>query len=155
MLNLIVKRGASANGGTEGEIYVNDEKFGFTIEDVNRYLEQYLVEGSNDYTELLKHKIPGKTCIPAGEYEIKMSWSPRFNKMMPEIMDVPGYTGVRLHPANRAEELEGCVSVGYGNATADDDYIENSRKCFEDLMSKYITPAFAANDRVFIKIINP
>ena len=72
MLNLVVKRGTSANGGTEGEIYVNDEKFGFTIEDVNRYLEQYLVEGSNDYTELLKHKIPGKTCIPAGEYEIKM-----------------------------------------------------------------------------------
>ena len=80
MLELLVKRNMSSSGGTEGTLGVNGEKFCYTIEDENRFLEQYLP----DVDLLLKHKIAGKTCIPAGRYEIKMTWSPRFNKMMPE-----------------------------------------------------------------------
>ena len=150
MLNLIVKRGASANGGTEGVMLINGEKFCYTIEDENRFLEQYLP----DVDMLLKHKIAGRTCIPAGRYEIKMTWSPRFNKMMPEIMDVPGYTGVRLHPANRAEELEGCIAPGFGNDVTGDDFIEQSKAAYTALMDEHIRPALNRKEQVFITIEN-
>ena len=34
--------------------------------------------------------------IPAGTYPLKMTWSPRYKKLMPEICDVPEREGIRI-----------------------------------------------------------
>src|SRR5208283_3231122 len=52
------------------------------------------------------------TPIPAGTYDLDITWSPRFVRLMPEVASVPGYSGVRIHWGNRAEDTEGCTLVG-------------------------------------------
>lgn len=49
--------------------------------------------------------------IPAGTYPLKMTWSPRFKKNMPEICDVPEREGIRIHMGTKPEHSEGCVLV--------------------------------------------
>ena len=57
-------------------------------------------------------KIPGQTAIPYGRYEIKRTWSNRFGHTMPQLMDVPGFSGIRIHPGNTTSDTEGCLLPG-------------------------------------------
>src|SRR5690242_17822651 len=62
------------------------------------------------------------TLIPAGSYPVYLTvsersqlgklWSPDSLHRLPLIAKVPGRSGIRIHAANRPEELEGCVAVG-------------------------------------------
>ena len=61
-------------------------------------------------------KIAGKTAIPAGTYLVKKTMSPRFKKVLPEILNVPNYTGVRIHAGNTAADTEGCLLLGFNHA---------------------------------------
>lgn len=51
----------------------------------------------------------GASCIPMGEYKMRCTMSPRFGRMMWEV-DVPGRTGIRIHTANFARQLKGCIA---------------------------------------------
>lgn len=57
-------------------------------------------------------KVPGATAIPAGTYEIRDTWSPRFGKMMLEVIGVPGFQGIRIHSGNTSDDTEGCLIPG-------------------------------------------
>lgn len=57
-------------------------------------------------------KIYGKTAIPCGRYELRWSFSPKFKRYLPEIINVPNYTGVRIHSGNTHEDTHGCQLVG-------------------------------------------
>ena len=73
-------------------------------------------------------KVPGKTAIPAGTYDCVVNFSKRFQKPLPLIMNVPSFSGVRIHGGNRPENTQGCVlaafnhdqksNVIFGNATS-------------------------------------
>ena len=108
--------GSSAN---IGELLVNDKHLCDTLEDRVR------PEGE---------KVYGKTAIPEGAYEMVLSYSPRFKKILPEILNVPNFTGIRIHSLNKAEESEGCIGVGEWNGK-DTNWISNSRIAFNELMS--------------------
>ena len=79
-------------------------------------------------------KVYGKTAIPEGTYEVKLTYSPRFKKILPEILNVPNFSGIRIHSLNKAEESEGCIGVGEWNGK-DTNWISNSRIAFNELMS--------------------
>ena len=79
-------------------------------------------------------KVYGKTAIPEGTYEVKLTHSPRFKKILPEILNVPNFSGIRIHSLNKAEESEGCIGVGEWNGK-DTNWISNSRIIFNKLFA--------------------
>jgi len=84
---------------TLGSLYAGDALHCFTLEDANR-----LALGFD--------KIKKKTAIPVGVYQVVMSYSPKFQRTMPLILDVKGFTYVRYHIGNDDEDTEGCPLVG-------------------------------------------
>ena len=88
------------SSATIGELLVNDKHLCDTLEDRVR------PEGE---------KVYGKTAIPEGTYEVKLTHSPRFKRILPEILNVPNFSGIRIHSLNKAEESEGCIGVGEWN----------------------------------------
>lgn len=107
------------SSATIGELYIDKKYIADTLEDRVR------PEGK---------KVYGKTAIPEGTYEVKLTYSPRFKKILPEILNVPNFSGIRIHSLNKAEESEGCVGVGEWNGK-DTNWISNSRIAFNELMS--------------------
>lgn len=111
-----------------------------TVEDPVRVL-------SNCTTTTCTGKISGKTAIPAGTYEIRDTYSPRFGQNVLELVGVPGFQGIRIHSGNTADDTEGCLILGLsrtGNGVA------NSRAA----MAQFNQEARAAlkRGRLFITI---
>lgn len=52
------------------------------------------------------------SCIPPGTYTCKYTLSPHFKKHTYEILSVPNRAGIRIHSANYASQLLGCVALG-------------------------------------------
>mgnify|MGYP003394217653 CR=1 FL=1 len=57
-------------------------------------------------------KIPGRTAIPAGVYDLEAEDSPRFGPDTLTILNVPGFTSIRIHSGKDIDSTEGCVIVG-------------------------------------------
>jgi hypothetical protein len=52
------------------------------------------------------------SCIPKGVYTCKWTKSPRLGRSTYEVLNVPMRSGIRIHPANYAYELHGCIALG-------------------------------------------
>ena len=49
--------------------------------------------------------------IPVGIYEVRVTYSPRFKRMLPLVEQVPGRSGIRIHRGTKPEHSKGCVLV--------------------------------------------
>ena len=49
--------------------------------------------------------------IPALIYKVQVTQSPRFRRLLPILIQVPGRTGIRFHRGTRPEHSKGCVLV--------------------------------------------
>lgn len=67
--------------------------------------------------------------IPAGIYDLQLTYSNRFNRQMP-LIDVPNRSGIRIHWANFGKQLEGCIAVGNQE---ENNAVDNSRETFSQL----------------------
>lgn len=101
---------------TVGEVWVNGDFFAYSMEDVDRGLH---VDMPARY--MRERKVYGETAIPCGSYEVIIDYSPKFKKYLPHVMfrndedklvEVPCFSGIRLHPFNTAEESLGCIAFG-------------------------------------------
>lgn len=98
--------------------------------------------------EIFAQKIHGATAIPYGRYEIAENFSERFQKVTPMLLEVKGYSGVRIHPGNNAEDTEGCLLPGTKKGT---NQVMNSRLAYQALHKK-ISEALQ-KEKVFIQIV--
>ena len=86
---------------------INGEYFCDTLEDKDRGLTQ-----SMSLAQVQKLKVYGKTAIPTGEYSVKMTLSPHFNRVLPLVENVKGFDGIRIHNGQNADHSLGCILVG-------------------------------------------
>ena len=49
--------------------------------------------------------------IPCGTYPVKVTWSPKFKRMLPLVHNVPGRSGIRVHRGTKPEHSRGCILV--------------------------------------------
>ena len=128
---------------TIGEFFVNDTFECYCIEDVDRGLKADMT-----LDEIKAKKVHAQTCIPYGEYDIIVNLSNRFGKLLPLLVDVPGFSGVRIHPGNYAKDTEGCLLPGMAWQP---DMITSSKAAFSTLFGK-IMAAIEEGEKVNIKI---
>lgn len=105
-MKIVLQRKYLKQGYTIGYWIVDGKLMCNTLEDEVRDLNK---NGKFDNGE---KKIYGESAIPYGKYKIKMTYSPKYKRMMPQVMDVPHFTGIRIHAANKPTELEGCIALG-------------------------------------------
>lgn len=143
-MELLLKRKYFTEKSTVSELYVNDQLFSYVLEDTDRALDSKM--GRKRIGWLKQY---GKTAIPYGRYEIVISFSARFKKYLPLLVNVPGFDGIRIHPGNYAEDTEGCLLPGTYNEQTPD-FVGNSRVTFGKLLSKI--QSVEKYEKIFITI---
>lgn len=128
-MKLTLKRDPSSAKSTIGELLYNGIHQCWTLEDIER-------------TE----KVYGKTAIPKGTYEVVISYSNNFKRQLPLLLNVPNFSGVRIHSGNTAQDTEGCILVGNKKGT---DRVSESRAAFNALFAKMKSE----KSKIFIEII--
>jgi len=118
---------------TEGIFVVNDARFCYMLEDVVR------PKGAV--------KVPGKTAIPAGRYEVVVNFSNRFQRQMILLLNVPGFDGIRAHGGNTAVDTDGCLLCAYNRV---------SPGVIQGTAEKEVTAAFLAHsmEKNYIEVID-
>ena len=110
MILLKVKRFAKKPTYTIGRFSVDEKYLCESLEDKDRDLNN-----DGDLNEPGEEKIKGQTAIPKGTYNIQWKHSQTFNKIMPYLMNVPGFKNVMIHPGNDSLDTKGCILIGYNN----------------------------------------
>lgn len=115
-MKIEIKRLHKTENSTIGELTVDGVWECYTLEDKERLV-----------------KIKGETAISKGTYKVIINKSNRFKRLLPLLIDVPSFEGVRIHSGNSNHDTEGCILVGL---TRSNDYIGKSRKAFDKLFAK-------------------
>lgn len=126
-IKLQVKRTYHGEYYTIGHIYVNDDYLCDTLEDTDRMLNSSMSE-----EEVKKRKVYGQTAIPIGIYKVEITYSPKFKKKLPRLLNVKGFDGILIHSGNTKEDTLGCILVGYNQKKG---MVLNSRQAMSKLMS--------------------
>lgn len=101
---------------TIGQLFVDGEYFCDTLEDVVR-----------------ESKIKHETAIPSGTYKVELTFSAKFKKILPILINVPNFEGIRIHAGNSKSDTSGCILVGENKVKGK---VINSLKTMEVLMWK-------------------
>jgi hypothetical protein len=140
-MQLTLKRRPSSIDSTIGELFIDGVFECFTLEDLVREVPGRPVS---------EWKVARETAIPAGTYAVIITDSMRFKRQLPLLVNVPGFSGVRIHSGNTAEDTEGCILVG---SQVNGDAIIESRKAFDALFEK-LSDAFESWQTVHITVTN-
>jgi len=80
---------------TVGKLFVNGVYFCDTIEDVERDV-----------------KIQNETAIAKGKYQVIVNQSNRFKRLLPLLLNVKNFEGIRIHNGTDQNSSSGCIIVG-------------------------------------------
>ena len=115
-MDIVVKRLHRTKKSTIGELFVDGKFECYTLEDIEREV-----------------KIKSETAIAKGKYKVIINQSNRFKRLLPLLLNVPNFEGVRIHSGNSNHDTEGCILVG---KTKSVDYVGSSRLAFDKLFKK-------------------
>jgi len=118
---------------TIGSLYIDDIFFGHTLEDTVRPFGI---------------KVKKYTAIWEGKYIIQLSLSQRFKRIMPEVLNVPMFTGIRIHGGNRPDDTEGCIIIAKNLLT------ENNKNIVQGSLEEELTKLLKGPKEIFLTIKN-
>jgi hypothetical protein len=136
-MRLTLNRKEFTDKSTIGELFIEGKFECFVLEDKDRKLE----------TAGEKAKVYGLSAISRGSYSIIISWSNRFKQLMPLLLNVPYFEGIRIHKGNVPEHSHGCLLVGN---TKGKDSIGGSAIAYDRLFKKL--SAAAKKEKIVIEI---
>lgn len=146
---LVLHRALKSPEATLGTLSVKTGKqeqfLCYTLEDCYREVDGEPVE---------KWKVKGVTAIPRGEYVVKYTESARFGKKTLQLIDVPGFTGIRIHAGNTAKDTEGCILPGLAQHTdsiSGSYSVVNSRAAVNKIEDS-VLPALRSGEKVSILV---
>ena len=147
-MELILQRKPTIKDTTFGELLIDGKNFCYTLEDVVREVAGKKVE---------EWKIAGKTAIPVGRYRLELVNSSRFGLDTFSLINVPGFTSIRIHSGNDDADTEGCLLVGNKIASSDDDggNILESKLALANLKEKLVPIIKAGKEEVWITVKAP
>ena len=141
---------------TIGKLYVNGKFFCNTLEDKDRGLNQNM-----PLSKIKEVKVAAATAIPTGTYNLRMDIiSPKYalkpwyvknchGARMPRFENIPGYSGVLVHPGNTDKDTMGCLLVGKNDVVG---MLTNSKATFLELYNK-MYDAYKKGEKITIEII--
>jgi len=89
------------------------------------------------------------SCIPPGEYPVRLEYSSRFKKDLYEIYGVPNRSECKFHAANYARQLNGCIALGNKRKDIDKDgYVDVTSS--RDTMNKFHAAMGGDKDAILI-----
>lgn len=132
---------------TLSNVVADDQAHHFFLEDRDRGLSQKM-----PLSEILEKKVKAATAIPEGRYQVIVTYSNRFKRLLPILLNVPGYEGIRIHPGNSHLNTEGCLLPGMSYLSEDGDYrVVSSVIAFDKIFAK-INKAIAGGEKVWLTI---
>ena len=106
-MNIELKRIARRDTYTIGKLYINGQYVCDVLEDTDRGLTNTM-----SLADIKAKKVYGKTAIPTGTYTVNWTYSNKFKKYLPIILNVPGFEGIRIHSGNVPDDTYGCLLLG-------------------------------------------
>lgn len=128
ILNITLIRDEKYSTCTMGKLYLNDSYFCDTLEDIDRGLYDTM-----SLEEIKSKKVYGETAIPYGKYKVVIDYSNKYKKMMPHILNVKGFEGIRMHNGSFNADTYGCPLLG---RKVKENFINQSRDTFKLFMDK-------------------
>ena len=122
-MELILRRIAKKKGYTIGRLYIKSEETkdnpisppsegqGEALGEATLYLCDTLEPTWRDYNNGA-YKIKGRSAIPEGRYAVVITYSPKMKQWLPLLLNVPKFSGIRIHAGNTTKDTEGCILVG-------------------------------------------
>jgi hypothetical protein len=144
-MELTLKRQFLKAEYTIGALYINGAYFCDTLEDADRGFTQ-----STPLDKILQRKVAHKTAIPTGEYTVVVVRSPAKKRMLPRLLNVPGFGGVLIHRGNTVHDTSGCILVGENKIKGE--VIHTTQ--YERRLIKILTDAQEREEEIRITIIN-
>ena len=153
-MEILVHRKYKKAEYTISNLYIDGEWVCNILEDADR--------GLDDGMELWKiknKKIPNRTAIPTGRYEIDMSTvSPRFSQKqfymdvcqgkLPRLKNVKGFEGILIHTGNDETHSSGCLLVGLNKVRGK---LTDSKETFKKIYA-LMSEAHANGETIYINI---
>ena len=136
-MNIVLTRKEFTEKSTIGELFIDGKFECFVLEDKDRKLE----------TAGEKAKVYGLTAIPRGKYSVVITYSNRFKQLMPLLLNVPYFEGIRIHKGNVPEHSHGCLLVGN---TKGKDSIGGSAIAYDSIFKKLSSAA--KKEKIIIEI---
>jgi hypothetical protein len=139
-MDLLLKRETFTEKSTISSLFINGVFECYILEDKDRGLSFQM-----SLEEINKLKVYGETAIPYGSYQIVLTMSNRFKRILPLLVGVKGYEGIRIHTGNTAVDTHGCLLPAWSKSK---DAVSKSTLAFNQLFLKLQN----AKDKIYITI---
>ncbi|MBU1247410.1 MAG: hypothetical protein KKB70_01825 [Proteobacteria bacterium] len=126
-IGLAINRKVEAKTYTQGELWLGEERFCFVLE-----RPRFDPDTGEENARCT-------TCFKAGRYKLRLTWSARFNRLLPILEGVPGRDAIRIHAGNKVTHSEGCPLVGERKGVLDGEIaVLDSRAAEARLVEKLV-----------------